>query len=224
MNRKTVHSRQRELVAHDLLAAYPVTIIGLGAIGSHAARVLSQLGVRDFTLFDSDEVSEVNLGTQLYRTTDIGRPKATALADVLRTFLPDLCVVARPEPYVDQELTGIVVVATDSMASRSAVWRRLRESLDVPLLVDGRTAGEELHVHTICPALPADIAWYDASLVPDAEAADVPCSASGAAHVQFVIAGLLATHIVRWVNRQPFPRFRMLDLRTGHQMCSDPDD
>jgi molybdopterin/thiamine biosynthesis adenylyltransferase len=203
------------------MSAWPVTIIGLGAIGSNTARVLSQLGTRNFTLFDDDTVGEENLATQCYRASDVGLPKATALNDVLTTFLPNLEIKPRIEPYSDQHLEGIVVLGTDTMESRSIVWESVKESTDVVLLVDGRTAGEELHVHTIRPAYPTDIGSYEASLIPDDQAAHVPCTASAAAHAQFVIAGMIATQIVRWVNRQPYPRFLLVNLRTVHLMTGE---
>lgn len=218
MRRLITRIRQRDMIDADLMAAYPVTIIGLGAIGSHVARVLSQLGTCRFCLYDPDTVGEENLATQWYRAGDIGRAKAEALRDVLMAFLPDLQIDIRVEPYADQPLDGIVVVGTDTMESRAAVWHTVRESSHVVLLVDGRTAGEELHVHTIRPAFPDDVRWYEESLVPDHQAADVPCTAAGAAHVQFVIAGTMATHVVRWINRQSYPRFLLSNLRTGHRM------
>src|SRR3989304_1851615 len=77
--------RQLELVPPEALET-PVAVVGCGGIGSFAALALAKMGCRHLTLYDDDKVEEHNLPNQLYRPADVGRPKAEALAEIVRAF------------------------------------------------------------------------------------------------------------------------------------------
>ena len=54
-----------------------VTILGLGAIGSKSAELLTRAGIGSLTLIDRDIVEESNLQRQsLFTEEDINQPKA----------------------------------------------------------------------------------------------------------------------------------------------------
>jgi molybdopterin-synthase adenylyltransferase len=62
-----------------------VVLVGLGGLGSPLALALAAAGARRLVLVDDDRVDLSNLARQiLYRTADVGRPKAQAAADALR--------------------------------------------------------------------------------------------------------------------------------------------
>ncbi|NOZ81297.1 MAG: HesA/MoeB/ThiF family protein [DPANN group archaeon] len=64
-----------------------VTIVGLGAIGSHAAELLLRAGVHNLILIDDDMVELSNLQRQaLYTEKDIGLMKADAIARHLQAI------------------------------------------------------------------------------------------------------------------------------------------
>jgi proteasome lid subunit RPN8/RPN11 len=67
-----------------------VAIVGCGGTGSSVAEQLVRLGVRNFTLIDSDTVSESNV-TRLYGSTinDVGKPKVEVVGHHLRHIAPD---------------------------------------------------------------------------------------------------------------------------------------
>lgn len=211
------HRRQaRQLdIVHPKAFQFPVTIIGLGAIGSNTARVLSQLGCTTFRFFDGDVVGLENLGVQFYREADVGRIKVDACREVLESFLPGLEIAAYPFAYEGGPLDGVVVAGVDSMHARSTIWAGVREAESaVSLFLDGRTAGEELNVYTVRPWSRGDVRSYEESLVPDECAAVLPCTAQGAPHAQAVIAGIIGTQLVRWVRGEPYARFMHVNLRT----------
>ncbi len=59
-------------------------VIGVGGLGSPAARVLAKSGVRSITLIDDDVVTEDNLHRQtLYEEADVGHHKVEVAARVL---------------------------------------------------------------------------------------------------------------------------------------------
>lgn len=73
------------------LADSSVTIIGCGGLGNLAATYLAGAGVGRLRLVDGDKIEVSNLHRQiLYREDDIGRPKAEALADAIRSRNSDV--------------------------------------------------------------------------------------------------------------------------------------
>ena len=67
-----------------------VGIVGCGGTGSAVAEQLVRLGVRNFVLFDPDELSGSNV-TRVYGSTpaDVGKPKVDTLAAHLKRIAPD---------------------------------------------------------------------------------------------------------------------------------------
>ena len=70
-----------------------VLIVGIGGLGSPAALHLASAGIGTLGLIDFDAVDLSNLHRPIiYRTPDIGRPKATVAAERLRAAYPDVSV------------------------------------------------------------------------------------------------------------------------------------
>lgn len=71
-----------------------VVLIGCGALGSHISEHLTRAGVKSLILHDKDRVTPGILVRQLFRDADIGKSKAEALADYLKTIRKDVQVTA----------------------------------------------------------------------------------------------------------------------------------
>ena len=57
--------RQFDLIPEDVLGE-PITIIGVGAIGSWTTLALAKMGFQNLTVFDDDKVSIENMNSQFY--------------------------------------------------------------------------------------------------------------------------------------------------------------
>jgi molybdopterin/thiamine biosynthesis adenylyltransferase len=85
------------------LSGIRVLIVGAGGLGVPAALALAQAGLSQISLIDPESIELSNLARQiLYRTNDIGVPKAQAAARRLGTLYPEVRVQAivdalRPE-------------------------------------------------------------------------------------------------------------------------------
>lgn len=81
---------------HRLHAAH-VMVIGLGGVGSWCAEALARSGVGRLTLVDHDLVCVTNTNRQLPCVRGaVGKPKASVLAERLRSINPDAQVQAVP--------------------------------------------------------------------------------------------------------------------------------
>lgn len=113
------------------LGAACAVIVGVGAVGSEVARLLAQAGVGTLLLCDPDSIEESNLSRgALYGSTDLGRPKAEAAAEVLRTREPGLRVTARVADFrhgiglAELRSADLVLSCLDSVADRIALASR----------------------------------------------------------------------------------------------------
>jgi hypothetical protein len=205
--------RQQDAVNMSRLTALGITIIGLGAIGSTCAVWLGRMGCVGLTCYDPDVIQDHNWSNQMYRDSDIGSLKASALIDVMEQFggqTPN----AIPRQYVDQDLTEVVISAVDSMESRMTIWRSVREKADVRLLLDARMGLETLIMYAVRPQVREDRVVYSQSLVPDDQTLQEPCTARTVCYTPLMAAAVLCNLVKRFVNDEEMPRRVILDLAT----------
>ena len=105
-----------------------VTLIGAGGLGSPAALYLAAAGVGHVRVVDPDSVSLDNLQRQiLFRTVDVGRPKAACAAEALGALDPAVSVEPVAAAACSQTLPGLldgadlVLDGCDDFATRFAV-------------------------------------------------------------------------------------------------------
>jgi molybdopterin/thiamine biosynthesis adenylyltransferase len=205
--------RQLDLVQPDELRT-PVTVVGVGGIGSPVALALAKMGCRRLTLYDPDVVEPHNLPNQLYRRRDVGRPKVEALAELLGEFAsPEL--VAIQEAVSHQSLAGLVISAVDSMAARTAIWHGcVRYRGRVALYVDARMGAQVCRVLAVQPADPDDVRFYESTLYTDAAATEDPCTAQSIIYTTFGVAALVAGQVKRFARGEPVERDVIFDFVT----------
>lgn len=206
--------RQLDFVTPDQLDV-DVHVVGVGGLGSPIALALAKLGCPRIHLYDPDSVEPHNLPNQVYRVRDVGRPKVEALAELLQEFVP-AAVTPHTEKVGVADLSGIVVSAVDSMASRRAIWEgSVRYRTGVRLLVDARLGGEVGRVLAVLPASPIDVDRYEATLFADAAAYEDACTAQATIYTGFGVAALVAGAIKRHVRQQELPWDQVLDFTTS---------
>jgi len=137
--------RQQDAVDMRRLLELSITLVGAGSIGSTTAVWLGKMGIQDIRVFDDDTVEEHNWSNQMFKASDIGKPKGQALFDVMREFGMQT-PIALLEKYVDRPLSEVVISAVDSMASRKVIWKQVRKQSQVQLFLDARMGLETLIV------------------------------------------------------------------------------
>ncbi|MGH8121622.1 MAG: ThiF family adenylyltransferase, partial [Rudaea sp.] len=98
-----VHGRDHD-EDYATLAGKVVVVVGCGALGSAIARLLAQAGVGNFRLIDDDILSTPNTARHALGHPYVGKNKAKAVAQMLRTDFPHLRS-AEPYPKLFEHLT-----------------------------------------------------------------------------------------------------------------------
>lgn len=207
------HWRQLDIVTPTDLRKYPVTIIGVGGIGSPTALALSKMGVENITIYDDDDVEDHNLPNQMYRISDLGKSKVEGTRDICNDFA-GLSITIHKERFENQPISGIVISGVDSMKSREIIWKRMKYNPSVPYYIDARMGAEVCRICTVNPCDPGDIKWYESTLFSDDKAAEELCTAKSIIYNTLMIASLVSNQVKKKARAQSFAREIIFDLGT----------
>jgi len=197
----------------------PITLIGAGSIGSFTALGLTKMGCQDLTVFDFDTVDEVNVGCQLYGMSDLNKDKPTALNEIINR-LADISLVACCRKW-DGATSPIMISALDSMETRREVWEAIKSNIKVDWYIDGRMAGEYMHILTVNMSDKNERAFYEKSLEAK-EVEQLSCSNKGIVYNTLIIGGLITQQVKRIAKKEPFAREIIFDLPVMGLIASVP--
>lgn len=132
----------------ERLHAAHVAVIGLGGVGSWTVEALARSGVGALTLVDLDDVCVTNINRQLPALDgQIGRPKATVLAERIRLINPGCAVQVALEYFTPASAARLlgsrfdyVVDAIDRMSLKALLIAGARER-GLPLISVGSAGG-----------------------------------------------------------------------------------
>src|SRR5512142_363859 len=144
------HTRHSAIFDASRLSA---TVIGAGGIGAATILALAKMGVPFFTIIDDDTVDDVNLPTQLHRLSDLGRPKAEAVADMISEFSDDLVSVETKHQRVDGSqvmIDNIIISCVDSITARQNIWKEVQAGTN-QLYLEARMGAEVFQLHCVDP-------------------------------------------------------------------------
>ena len=118
-----------------------ITIIGVGAVGSHIATTLARLGFEVVHLYDFDKVEAHNITNQNYDQEDIGLPKVSACAKHMRAINPDMRVVEHDHAFeirMCDTLAGHVFLCVDNIDLRRDITQTLTFNPQIKSIQDYR--------------------------------------------------------------------------------------
>jgi molybdopterin/thiamine biosynthesis adenylyltransferase len=209
--------RQLDILPPEKLA-FPITVIGAGAIGSATVITLAKMGCSDITVWDDDTIQEHNVSNQMCLVKEIGSPKTSALM-MLTELLSGITIKTRAERYRGQVLSGVVIVATDNMEARQEIWKRARMNRRIPLLIDARMGAEFARIYSIHPMNPDESDFYEENLYSAGEAERLPCSARAIIYCPTVIGGLIALVVKSHAIGKVVPKEILFDLPSLKLVC-----
>lgn len=184
-------------------------MVGAGGIGSWTCLSLSRI-MHEIYIIDDDIVDETNVqGGQMYRTSDIGKTKVDAVADICRDFGCVNPIFPIAQRY-DEELgmANICITGLDNMAARKQIfeeWERHVESVKQVtddqkfLFIDGRMAGELHEVFIVDGNKPEQIEEYKNWLFDDSEVEELDCTMKQTTFVAMGIASAITASFCNWL-------------------------
>lgn len=185
----------------------PVTIVGVGNIGSQAALALGRLGIRDLTVYDHDIVEIHNLSSQSYFLDHLDKPKVDAVKQQVENINSDALVLAKNKKYEGEGVGGeILVIAVDSMEERKTIHGLLKSAIEkdsavsIPsLIIDARVGGPQLEIYTVHTMDEWEATFSDN---PDHD----PCGARYICYISMVVGALIANQIKRVLKGEKYKK------------------
>lgn len=213
--------RQEELVPRSRLLAETATVIGVGAIGRQVALQLTALGIPKLQLIDFDVVEAVNITSQGYLTSDVGRAKVEATGDScqqLEHLLEVEEVRSRYRPSLS--LGTAVFCCVDSISTRATIWRSVESRCR--FWGDGRMLGEVVRV--LAATAEQGRRHYSTTLFPEAEAQVGRCTSRSTIYGASLAAALLIHQFTRYLRGLSLDVDATFNLLAGEYVVAEPMD
>lgn len=208
-------SRFSSAIWYENIKKKTITLAGVGGIGSYVGFLLARMKPAFMFIYDDDIVEAVNMSGQLYGQSDLGRPKVSALAGMIRNYAGYGNVFAMTERFTDEsEASDIMICGFDNMAARrlffnkwvNHVQSKPEEERKNCLFIDGRLAAEEFQILCIKGDDEYNINRYnDEFLFSDAEADVTICSYKQTTFCANMIASYMVNLFVNFCANQCEP-------------------
>ena len=208
-------SRFSSAIWYENIQKKTVILAGVGGIGSYVGFLLARMKPASMFIYDDDIVEAVNMSGQLYGQSDLGRPKVSALAEMIRNYAGYSSVFAISERFTNEsEASDIMICGFDNMAARKLFFNKwLSHAQSKPeeerkncLFIDGRLAAEEFQVLCIKGDDEYNINRYSNEyLFSDAEADETICSYKQTTFCANMIASYMVNLFVNFCANQCEP-------------------
>ena len=208
-------SRFSSAIWYENIQKKTVILAGVGGIGSYVGFLLARMKPASMFIYDDDIVEAVNMSGQLYGQSDLGRPKVSALAEMIRNYAGYSSVFAISERFTNEsEASDIMICGFDNMAARKLFFNKWvnhvqskpEEERKNCLFIDGRLAAEEFQVLCIKGDDEYNINRYSNEyLFSDAEADVTICSYKQTTFCANMIASYMVNLFVNFCANQCEP-------------------
>lgn len=233
MNLLEIRERQKDAPWSDV--AMDITVGGAGGIGSWLTFLLARLNDKNtIYVYDDDEIEVLNIGGQLYPTTDVGRYKVDALSVAIDLY-SNFNIAARPMKFDKSSYpTPVMFSAFDNMKARkdmAEMWieyqkEKKRKNLkmgdgltrnDFNIFIDGRMEAEQAIIYAVDSI--DDYRRYMDEFFDDSEVALGPCTFRATSHNAALIAGQMVTILTNKVfNVKHGGKFRTVPFKVTYEL------
>lgn len=208
-------SRFSSAIWYENIQKKTIILAGVGGIGSYVGFLLARMKPASMFIYDNDIVEAVNMSGQLYGQSDLGRPKVSALTEMIRNYAGYSSVFAISERFTtESEASDIMICGFDNMASRRLFFNKWVNHVQSKpekerkncLFIDGRLAAEEFQVLCIKGDDEYNINRYNNEfLFSDTEADATVCSYKQTTFCANMIASYMVNLFVNFCANQCEP-------------------
>ena len=194
----------------------PIIIGGAGGIGSWLTLFLSRMlpPQSHLIIYDFDVVEEINIAGQLFRTSDVGRAKVTAIKEIAHDFSGYENIQKQAYRYDSESLRSPVMFsAFDNMKARKDMfenWMKEAEVYPNSIFVDGRLNAEQFQVYYV--TLENALVYEKDHLFDDKEVDDVNCSYRQTTHFAAAIAAKMVQGFTAFLDDTYILPFRYEEI------------
>lgn len=208
-------SRFSSAIWYENIQKKTIILAGVGGIGSYVGFLLARMKPASMFIYDNDIVEAVNMSGQLYGQSDLGRPKVSALTEMIRNYAGYSSVFAISERFTtESEASDIMICGFDNMAARRLFFNKWVNHVQSKpekerkncLFIDGRLAAEEFQVLCIKGDDEYNINRYNNEfLFSDTEADATVCSYKQTTFCANMIASYMVNLFVNFCANQCEP-------------------
>lgn len=208
-------SRFSSAIWYENIQKKTIILAGVGGIGSYVGFLLARMKPASMFIYDNDIVEAVNMSGQLYGQSDLGRPKVSALTEMIRNYAGYSSVFAISERFTtESEASDIMICGFDNMAARGLFFNKWVNHVQSKpekerkncLFIDGRLAAEEFQVLCIKGDDEYNINRYNNEfLFSDTEADATVCSYKQTTFCANMIASYMVNLFVNFCANQCEP-------------------
>ena len=208
-------SRFSSAIWYENIQKKTIILAGIGGIGSYVGFLLARMKPVSMFIYDDDIVEAVNMSGQLYGQSDLGRPKVSALAEMIRNYAGYSSVFAVSERFTEESEAGdIMICGFDNMVARKLFFNKWVDHVQSKpeeerkncLYLDGRLAAEEFQILCIRGDDEYNINRYSNEyLFSDAEADETICSYKQTTFCANMIASYMVNLFVNFCANQCTP-------------------
>ena len=208
-------SRFSSAIWYENIQKKTIILAGIGGIGSHLGFLLARMKPASMFIYDNDIVETVNMSGQLYGQSDLGIPKVTALAKMIRNYANYGSVFAINERFTDEsEASDIMICGFDNMVARKLFFNKWLDHVQSKpeeerancLYIDGRLDAEMFQILCIRGDDNYNIGRCNNEfLFSDAEADETVCSYKQTTFCANMIASYMVNLFVNFCANQCEP-------------------
>ena len=207
-----IYLRQLDIIKKENFST-PICIIGAGATGSFLALALAKMGMNNIKIWDFDSVELHNFPNQLFRLQDLNGNKAEKTYDIVKDFT-GISLKYSNTKYERQPLSGIVIVAVDSMKCRKEIFENCEKTKEVNWVIDPRSGSEFGRVYTVDMSLEGEREFYKKTIYSDSAVTPTTCTAQAIIYSVLYLSAMIANQIKRVLQNQQYFKEIIYDLNT----------
>lgn len=194
-----------------------IHIIGLGAVGSHVACMLTRLGCQKFRLYEFDIVVPHNVANQNYMADDVMKPKLDLTVEKMKAINPEVEIEAFEKGYDNQRLFGYVFLCADSIELRRHIATDNQYNPHILAMMDFRMGLSDAQHYMACWSDEKEVAALIKSMQFTSEEAKAaqPVSACGTSMsiipTVWTIVALGIANFINLFKGQPHKKLILID-------------